>query len=116
MVKLLAESDKPSEKTDLGVSIHVYTDNGEIKGIWSNSPLGVSEYTTEGLWKPIAPKDPRITELQDYTLYKIDWANDNDFDEDGESKTLDLYAKGDLTEKYLKENAIFLRNPIKEEQ
>lgn len=116
MVKLLTESDKPSEKTDLGVSIHVYTDNGEIKGVWSNSPLGVSEYTETGFWKAVSPRDPRILELQDYSVYKLDWSNDNDFDEDGESKTLELYAKGQLTENHLKKNTIFLRDPIKEEQ
>lgn len=112
---ILSEKQKPSEKTDLGVSIFVYTDAGQPVAIWANSMVGVSEYTTSGDWKQVAPTDPRVLELQDYSMYKIDWANADDFDEDGESKTLELYKSGQLTEDYLKENAIFLRNPVTDE-
>lgn len=116
MVKLLAKSDKPSEKTSLGVSIYVYTDKGVPVGIWSNSPIGLAEYTSDGDWKTIAVNDSRILRLQDYSQYKIDWKNDKDFDEEDESITLKLYKQGALTEEHLKENTIFLRSPIKEEQ
>ncbi len=112
MVKLLSEKDKVSEKTDLGVAIYVYTDGTEAKAIWSTTPFGVSEYTKEGSWIPVAPQDPRVLDLQDLTLYKLDWSNDKDFDEEGESKALELYTQGQLTEDYLQENAIFLRDPI----
>ncbi len=115
MVKLLAESDKPSEKTDLGVSIYVYTDAGSPVGIWSNSPLGLSEYTKEGTWKTIAVNDPRLLELQNYSQYEIDWSNEKDFDSEDESLTLKLFEDGKLTEDHLKENTIFLRGPIEKE-
>jgi len=115
MVKLLSEKQKPSEKTDLGVSIFVYTNAGQPMAIWANSMVGVSEYTTNGEWKQVTPTDPRVLELQDYSMYKIDWANTKDFDEEGESRTLELYKSGQLTEDYLKENATFLRGPVVDE-
>lgn len=115
MVKLLSEKQKPSDKTDLGVSIYVYSNAGKIEAIWSNSLIGVSEYTLEGTWKQVIPNDPRILGLQDYSVYEIDWSNDKDFDDDGKSKTLELYKSGKLTEDYLKKNTSFLRGPITDE-
>jgi hypothetical protein len=115
MVKLLSDKDKPSDKADLGVSIYIYTDSGEIKGVWGNSLIGLAELTTEGAWVPVAPNESRVVDLQNYTLYKLDWANENDFYEDGESKALEMYEKGTLTEEYVKENAIFVRNPVTNE-
>lgn len=116
MVKLLAESDKPSDKTDLGARIYVYTDNGEIKGVWGDGMLGLGEYGTDGNWRPVAPKDPRILELQNYSLYKVDWKNERDFNDNDENIALELYEKGELTEDYLKENLIFVRGPVTDEE
>lgn len=116
MVKLLAESDKPSDRTDLGISIYVYLDASEVKGVWGDSFVGLGEYGTDGEWRTVAPRDPRILELQEYSLYKVDWGNDSDFDQDGESKTLDMYSKGELTEDYVKENLVFVRGPVTDEE
>jgi len=116
MVKLLSDSSKPSDKTDLGINIYVYTNNGDIKGVWGDSFVGLGEYAVNGDWKPVSPKDPKIIELQNYSLYKVDWNNLEDFDENDESKTLSLYEKGELTEDYVKENLIFVRGPVTDEE
>jgi hypothetical protein len=104
-------NESVSAKTDLSYDIFIYVSpqTGDIKSILSFGPFGESEYDAEaGRWATLGTEDTwRVRDLQrSNRRYKIDWDNDNDFDDEMRIITLQKYSDGSLTEEYLKENTI----------
>lgn len=113
----LADDEPISKATTLGHDIFVYLDpeTREVTTIVSEGPFGASEYDPEAaLWVAMGAEDTwRIRDLDNNSIqYKIDWKNDNDFDENDDLITLKKYAEGTLDEEYLKANAIPVAAPI----
>ena len=111
----LAKEEAISDKTDIGFDVHIYIDPStrDIAGIWAHAPYGISDYSKEkDRWVAVSSRDKRGVQWQDFAVYKIDWSNKADFDENNKSKILSMYADGSLDEDYLKQNAIFVRNPL----
>jgi len=104
-------NESASSKTDLSYDIFIYVSpkTGDIESILSFGPFGESEYDVEaGRWATLGTEDTwRVRDLQKSNRrYKIDWENDNDFDDEMRIITLQKYSDGSLTEEYLKENTI----------
>jgi hypothetical protein len=110
----LAKDETVSEKTDIGFDVRIYLDSStrDVVAVWSYAPYGISEFSKEdAAWVAVSPADKRGVQWQNYTVYKIDWSNASDFDENNKSKTLEMYSNGNLTEDYLRKNSIFVREP-----
>jgi hypothetical protein len=113
----LADDEPVSKATTLGHNIFIYLDSDtrEVAAIVSEGPFGASEYDPEAaLWVAMGAEDTwRIRDLDNNAIqYKIDWKNDNDFDENDDLITLKKYAEGTLDEEYLKANTIAVAAPI----
>jgi len=103
--------EAPSSKTDIPYDIFIYVapETGDIKSILSFGPFGESEYDAEaGRWATLGTEDTwRVRDLQRSSRrYKINWENDEDFDDEMKNITLKKYSDESLTEEYLKENTI----------
>jgi len=115
---LLAPDEPISEKNSLGyeISIHVNPETREIETIVSNGPFGPSEYDPKAeAWIAMGIEETwRLRDLENNSvIYKVNWKNDNDFDENDDCITLKKYSDGTLNEEYLKENAIEMK-PLEE--
>lgn len=107
------ESIKPLDD-DLTFNIYAYVDpeSREVDAVWAYSLLGISERNAEtAQWETVAGDDERILDTQDFITYKVDWDNQDSFDKKtNKSLVVDLFDKGELTEEYLKDNAIFVKD------
>lgn len=99
---------------DLDLDIYAYVDpeTREVEAVWAYSLLGISERNADtAKWDTVATDDERIVDTQDYVTYKVDWDNQASFDKKTDkSLVVSLYDSGELTEEYLKDNAIFVKD------
>jgi hypothetical protein len=107
-----------SSKTELAYDVYVYVspETGAIETIMSFGGFGDAEYDPEGQgWVALSTEDTwRVRDLSNnYIQYKIDWNNEQEFDQDLESITIQKYTEGTLDENYLKQNAIAVGGPLK---
>jgi hypothetical protein len=56
-------------------------------------------------WVSVERGDPNLVEWRKLTTYAIDWDNLGSFDENDKFIGYELFANGELTEEWLKENA-----------
>jgi hypothetical protein len=109
--ELLPPGETSSSKTVLNHDIFIFVEpeTKEIETVISVGGLVNAEYDTEArAWVALAEEDTwRVRDMFNrLTRYKVDWNNEEDFDEELTSITLKKYADGNLDEAHLKKNTI----------
>lgn len=96
---------KPSKGT-LDYDVFIAVRDGVADSIWSNGFMGLGTWDPDlKRWVSVEKGDPNLLEWRKLTTYAIDWDNKAAFDKDDEFLGLELYANGELTEEWLKDNA-----------
>ena len=117
---LLPPGETPSSKTVLNHDIFIFVqpETKEIETVISVGGLVNAEYDPEArAWVALAEEDTwRVRDIFNrLTRYKVDWNNEEDFDEESTSITLKKYADGILDEAHLKKNTILATaGPLKD--
>jgi hypothetical protein len=102
---IFTEHLKPS-KTPLEYDVFVAVRDGVADSIWSNSFMGLGSWDPDlKSWVSVERGDPNLAEWRKLTTYAIDWDNLDSFDENDKFIGYELFANGELTEEWLKENA-----------
>lgn len=96
---------KPS-KRPLNYAVHIPVKDGMAQSIWSNNFMGLWSWDPDLKdWEPVTKGDPNLIEWRQLTTYAIDWDKLEAFDENDKFIGYELFANGELTEEWLKENA-----------
>lgn len=107
------DSIEPLEE-DLDLDIYAYVDPStrEVRAVWAYSLLGISEWDSEeNMWTTVPSDDERVQATQDYVTYKVDWENEESFDQKTDkSLMVTLFNDDKLTEDWLKQNTIFVKD------
>jgi hypothetical protein len=119
-VPLLPPGETVSELKDLNRTQIIFLDpeSKKVETIIATGPFGVTEYDPEAKkWVSLGEDDTwRVRNLfNDYIKYHTDWKNERAFDENNKSLALIKFSDGSLNEEWLKENAIFAGDVLKEE-
>lgn len=107
------DSIEPLEE-DLDLDIYAYVDPGtrKVRAVWAYSLLGISEWDSEeNMWTTVPSDDERVQATQDYVTYKVNWENEESFDQKTDkSLMVTLFNDDKLTEDWLKQNTIFVKD------
>ena len=107
------DSIEPLEE-DLDLDIYAYVDPStrEVRAVWAYSLLGISEWDSEeNMWTTVPSDDERVQATQDYVTYKVNWDNEDSFDQrTDKSLMVTLFNDDKLTEDWLKQNTIFVKD------
>jgi hypothetical protein len=107
------DSIEPLEE-DLDLDIYAYVDPStrEVRAVWAYSLLGISEWDSEeNMWTTVPSDDERVQATQDYVTYKVNWDNEESFDQKTDkSLMVTLFNDDKLTEDWLKQNTIFVKD------
>ena len=107
------DSIEPLEE-DLDLDIYAYVDPStrEVRAVWAYSLLGISEWDSEeNMWTTVPSDDERVQATQDYVTYKVNWDNEDSFDQKTDkSLMVTLFNDDKLTEDWLKQNTIFVKD------
>jgi hypothetical protein len=95
---------KPSN-SPLLYDVFIAVKDGTAHSIWSNSFMGLG-FWDPGLrgWVSVQKDDPNLAEWRRLTTYAIDWDKLQAFDKSDRFIGYDLFAKGKLTEAWLKKH------------
>jgi hypothetical protein len=120
ITSLMPDNEAVSDKTTLNNVQIIFLDpkTRKVVTILGTGPFGTSEYDPKAkAWANLGESDTwRVRDLFNNCIkYETDWKNDNAFDENDKSLALIKFSDGTLDEKWLKENAIFAGDVLKEE-
>lgn len=102
---IFTEHLKPS-KAPLDYDVFIAVRDGAADSIWSNSFMGLGSWDPDLKdWVPVERGDPRLLEWRNLTTYAIDWEKPDAFDKEDIFLGYELFANGELTEEWLKDNA-----------